>query len=278
MKSCPICNRTFDDTFTFCLADGSLLSPPFDPKATLRVPAPRDTEPPPTEVMSADALPRTQPAAGVRDVPPTVRSPAESTLKFNAELLGQRQAPAYSTEPRKKNLLIWLIPVIAIASIAALIYALSGRESAGNASASNRVRSESTPSITYSTPYPTPATSVSTATPTQTATPSINRTDNSQRTTQQSSNTSSPPASADDEGRAIETVRAILRRNAGGCKINRVVSVSAQRTAYGWKVTATVVMSASGSPLTETPAWNVSERNGAVPASQLSAEIEHGCN
>ncbi len=35
MKSCPVCNRTFDDTLTFCLNDGSLLSPPFESEATV---------------------------------------------------------------------------------------------------------------------------------------------------------------------------------------------------------------------------------------------------
>src|SRR5205814_517531 len=35
MKSCPKCNRTYsDETFAFCLDDGSLLSAPFDPEAT----------------------------------------------------------------------------------------------------------------------------------------------------------------------------------------------------------------------------------------------------
>src|ERR687894_91460 len=38
MKSCPTCNRTFEDTFTFCLVDGSILSAPFDPQATLVLP------------------------------------------------------------------------------------------------------------------------------------------------------------------------------------------------------------------------------------------------
>lgn len=33
MKRCPFCKRTFEDTFTFCLADGGLLDPPFDPTA-----------------------------------------------------------------------------------------------------------------------------------------------------------------------------------------------------------------------------------------------------
>lgn len=64
MKSCPTCNRTFEDTFTFCLIDGSVLSAPFErdaPKSSSArdsVPpprsssVPRDTIPTPTEVMS----------------------------------------------------------------------------------------------------------------------------------------------------------------------------------------------------------------------------------
>lgn len=36
MKQCPQCNRTYyDETFSFCLEDGAVLSPPFDPDATL---------------------------------------------------------------------------------------------------------------------------------------------------------------------------------------------------------------------------------------------------
>lgn len=39
MKSCPKCNRTYsDETFAFCLADGSLLTAPFDPEATQVLP------------------------------------------------------------------------------------------------------------------------------------------------------------------------------------------------------------------------------------------------
>src|SRR5260221_11105767 len=39
MKNCPKCKRTyFDETFAFCLADGSLLSAPFDPEATQVLP------------------------------------------------------------------------------------------------------------------------------------------------------------------------------------------------------------------------------------------------
>jgi uncharacterized membrane protein YeaQ/YmgE (transglycosylase-associated protein family) len=51
MKSCPTCNRTFEDSFTFCLIDGSVLSAPFDPQATKRIPVARITKAPPTEVL-----------------------------------------------------------------------------------------------------------------------------------------------------------------------------------------------------------------------------------
>jgi tetratricopeptide (TPR) repeat protein len=44
MKSCPTCNRTFEDTLTYCLIDGSILSAPFDPHATLIIPEARQTQ------------------------------------------------------------------------------------------------------------------------------------------------------------------------------------------------------------------------------------------
>jgi hypothetical protein len=51
MKSCLTCNRTFEDTLTYCLVDGSILSAPFDPQATVIIPSARKTDPPPTEVL-----------------------------------------------------------------------------------------------------------------------------------------------------------------------------------------------------------------------------------
>jgi uncharacterized protein len=40
MKRCPQCNRTYaDEMFAFCLDDGALLSAPYDPQATLSLPA-----------------------------------------------------------------------------------------------------------------------------------------------------------------------------------------------------------------------------------------------
>jgi hypothetical protein len=54
MKQCPQCNRTYaDESITFCLADGALLSAPYDPEATQRIYPPRSTNPPPTEILPA---------------------------------------------------------------------------------------------------------------------------------------------------------------------------------------------------------------------------------
>ncbi len=64
MKSCPICNRTFEDDLTYCLVDGAILSAPYDPQATQRIPEPRITNQPPTEILlNSNAL------------PPTIKSP-----------------------------------------------------------------------------------------------------------------------------------------------------------------------------------------------------------
>jgi ketosteroid isomerase-like protein len=55
MKQCPTCNRTYaDETLTYCLADGSLLSAPYDPEATQRIPPPRTTNQPPTDVFHSN--------------------------------------------------------------------------------------------------------------------------------------------------------------------------------------------------------------------------------
>jgi hypothetical protein len=52
MKTCPECNRTYpDDTLAFCLVDGAILSAPFDPEATHRIPTPRSTNPQATEFL-----------------------------------------------------------------------------------------------------------------------------------------------------------------------------------------------------------------------------------
>ena len=100
MKSCPDCNRTFEDTLTFCLVDGSILSAPFDPRATQHHPASRNTDPSPTEIMypTPAAAHLTQPLQNANEpLPPaqTVASPA--LIPSLQETAALPRAPEYSS-------------------------------------------------------------------------------------------------------------------------------------------------------------------------------------
>src|SRR5437660_1486041 len=53
-------------------------------------------------------------------------------------------------------------------------------------------------------------------------------------------------ATATSRAQAIATVRAILQKNSSSCRIDRVQSIAAARSGAAWKVTARLVMSASG--------------------------------
>ena len=79
------------------------------------------------------------------------------------------------------------------------------------------------------------------------------------------------------QAQAVARVRTIVRNNTAGCRINKVNSVTAVSVRGGWRVTARLIMSASGRRLSETAVWIVSQRNGAVAQNQLTAEIAIGC-
>jgi hypothetical protein len=128
MKSCPACNRTFEDTFTFCLVDGSILSAPFDPHATKQSPNVRDTTPPPTQVMppqnfpnSKDALPPTMPSPQAGYTPPFMNNavPYSPPPRF-----AQNQ---YRGEPiRKRNGGMLRVIAIALTALSLLYIAFGG--------------------------------------------------------------------------------------------------------------------------------------------------------
>ena len=88
MKHCPTCNRTFDDTMSFCLVDGTILSAPFDPHVTHQNAAARQTDPAPTEILQsavniADPTPTRQKEREPSLLPPTV---ASSGIPTQAEI------------------------------------------------------------------------------------------------------------------------------------------------------------------------------------------------
>lgn len=54
MKSCPTCKRTYpDDTLAFCLADGALLSAPYDTSGTIQITQSQAARNASTEILSA---------------------------------------------------------------------------------------------------------------------------------------------------------------------------------------------------------------------------------
>lgn len=72
--------------------DGSILSAPFDPQATLTIPEPRQTEPPPTEVLQRGEEIK-------QEIPPTIASPQPQ--KKPEELASTIVAPAPAFESPK---------------------------------------------------------------------------------------------------------------------------------------------------------------------------------
>lgn len=270
MKSCPTCNRTFEDTWTFCLADGSLLSAPFDPQATQRLPGAQVAGPPPTEVMKPgdpNAPPPTRPAGVAEDAAPTLAAPAPPLGEGGRTPADPNHAPARSAQPRGKAVFIWLVSITVIAALAAL-YFLSGREAASGID--NQAKRGAVSSEGPVAPSPAPS---ATPAPAQTR----SGPDAPPATVPQASASPPPAGEQNGEAQAVARVRAILRRNAAACQISQILSVSARRTAHGWRVTARVVMAASGRPLTETLEWTTNERGEPTPASQLTFEVGQGC-
>ena len=76
---------------------------------------------------------------------------------------------------------------------------------------------------------------------------------------------------------AIARVKTILHNNTNACQINKTSSISAVRVKAGWRVTANITMSASGTRTAATAVWIVSAKTGASPQNQLTAEIANGC-
>jgi len=151
MKKCPTCNRTFEDTLTYCLADGSLLDAPFDPQATLIIPEPRQTEPPPTEVLP-------QKEEAVEEMPPTIgsRQPqqkAEELVSTIAAPVPKVELPLHSPSPaqlyRKSNRSpLMMIGVGALLLIGLIFFIIANRtgSSTENSNKANEPQSASSTS------------------------------------------------------------------------------------------------------------------------------------
>jgi hypothetical protein len=119
VKSCPTCNRTFEDTLTYCLVDGSILSAPFDPHATIGIPEVRRTDPSPTEVSPRTDVPYNA------ELPSTIQA---SPLAYAPNVL----SPALTTPEQKppktflKSLGLWVKLVLATTFAVAISLVMAG--------------------------------------------------------------------------------------------------------------------------------------------------------
>jgi TonB family protein len=108
IKRCPTCQRTYsDESISFCLADGALLSAPYDSPAA---------EPPPTEKLNSPRV----------EVPPTQPPrPAASTM---TSLPGaQKYQAAGIAEPRRKGWKLWWVALALATLTTAVIIAFDIR-------------------------------------------------------------------------------------------------------------------------------------------------------
>lgn len=139
MKSRPECNRTFEDSFTFCLIDGSVLSAPIAPNAILTIPEPRQTKPPPTEVL--------RPQEEVeREIPPTIASteppqkPQElvSTIAAPAPVFESSKVKALPAQSAPQSNRLPLIMIIgALLMFGFILFIIANRANSTNENAAN---------------------------------------------------------------------------------------------------------------------------------------------
>lgn len=120
MKSCPDCNRTFEDTFTFCLVDGSILSAPFAPGSGRPDTTKASNEAPPTEVLSTatPSISETVPSP-VPPPAPTIRAPYQPSPPVSPVTAAEPWVP--SPAERKPNTLAWVIGGLALLAIIGVI-------------------------------------------------------------------------------------------------------------------------------------------------------------
>lgn len=133
MKACPTCNRTYaDETLAFCLVDGSILSAPYEPHETLRIPAPRSTDPSPTEVLN----PTSRPSDSTPSLLSTIQSPPAPPL------YSEKRQPQLKEKQSIKPWVVFgiamaLLSFVAVGALVNLI--LFGKDSAADKQSNSNV-------------------------------------------------------------------------------------------------------------------------------------------
>jgi hypothetical protein len=167
MKSCPTCNRTYaDETLSFCLVDGSVLSAPYDHKTPPPNPAQRNSEPPRTEEMRlVSKLTDTKPPS----LDPTISAPPPNAYKPE---VNQRES---ITRKHTKSRLIVGVAAFLVAVISFIIFVnrtrwwgksnSTARQSQINTNATNNTTTAIDETSSNTQPTPPPGSSPAVATP-----------------------------------------------------------------------------------------------------------------
>ncbi len=147
MKRCPTCNRIYtDDALSFCLEDGIALlntnattapgptnagASDFDPNMTFRFDNPRDTSPPPTQILTPDQIPYIPPltpSAAPGPTPPAEQPVWTPPVSSNPPPPAPASTPSGPTPsvptPKKKSALPWI--AIGGGIVALLLLAVAG--------------------------------------------------------------------------------------------------------------------------------------------------------
>ena len=154
MKKCPQCQRTYaDETLAFCLADGALLSAPYDPNATLVLPTPTDQ----SEVASENASTPTEARADAE----TLRMPAPVNAPRAPKTTEVLRTPTASESAKPRGTPLWLYLSIAFAGLfvgaVVIAWMMSGKTATETSPNTNTV---SEPAQTVSSSQATPAPTV----------------------------------------------------------------------------------------------------------------------
>lgn len=184
IKRCPDCNRTYsDESISFCLADGALLSAPFDRK---------NDEAPPTEIFSAED----RPVASSRPIPPT--EPPKPPVPTMTSLGGQNYTPFKADRPEPKRSssgrFIWASIVLLV--VAVIVIGIFGVRRVLNRQTDETATSSPDPSLAQDSPGPTDSPQVtSTSTAETPANPSLSETKTTSSPQADAKVTSSPALS-----------------------------------------------------------------------------------
>jgi len=151
IKCCPTCNRTYsDESISFCLADGALLSAPFDGQRS---------EPPPTEI-----LPNLTPSEPTRAANPPV--PTMTSLPGHNRY-SPGEITARSDEPQSRTLTWIVFGIIAVVALVGVIFLVRymSRDSRNDVAAQTTATPEQGV-LSSASPTPLGSPSVSTSQPT----------------------------------------------------------------------------------------------------------------